>query len=81
MTKLEPGELAPFVWNDDNTKSKQVDPHARLIGLPAQRTTELYDFTVASGLMDAFWRVFTLPIMQSCRPLQKNKNVSYSVVS
>jgi hypothetical protein len=40
-----------FVWKSDG---RQVDKHARLIGLSPQLTTEIYDFVVHNGLMDAF---------------------------
>ena len=52
---LEPGELSKFIWKNDG---KQVDTYARLVGLPPQLTTEIYDFCQRSGLMDAFWSIY-----------------------
>jgi hypothetical protein len=48
---MNEGEVMPFVWK---SSGKQVDKYARLIGLPPQLTAEIYDFTLQSGLFDAF---------------------------
>jgi len=51
---LGPGEVMPLIWKSNG---KQVDPDARLLGLPTRLTTELWSFCERTGLMDAFWSI------------------------